>query len=202
MLKSNVLLPVPDPPMTCMSRTRRSAGRRTGTVVPMRVLCPRRIPTLLRARAGAAFVSRVSLQNRRANITRRQMGDTNEFVTFEEQARASCIGGEARPQCGPHPDNRHSPVWCITNNRPFVAPNLACGQARRRKHPRSGLGLRSNTATGRMGRNPLGGSALGRMLCGSILTYPCGYARPSRLASVINPLPRMAGCLWHPTLVD
>jgi hypothetical protein len=70
-------------------------------------------------------------------------------------------------------------VWCLINNWPSVALNLTCGKTRRRKHPRSpdmSGGLRSNTATGQVGRNPLGGHSLRRMLCCSILTYLCGYA--------------------------
>ncbi len=68
------------------------------------------------------------------------------------------------------------------------------------EHPRSGLRLRSNAATGQIGRNPLGGSSLGRRLCCSLLTDPCGYARCSRLACVPNPMPRTSSYLWDTTL--
>ena len=87
------------------------------------------------------------------------------------------VGSTPLPPPEDLPDKK--PVWCSTNTGAFVASNLACGKARRRKHPRSpdmSGGLRSNTATGQVGRNPLGGHSLRRMLCCSILTYPCGYA--------------------------
>ncbi len=42
------------------------------------------------------------------------------------------------------------PTVRVVNNWAFVASKLACGKARRRKHPSSGLRLRSNTAIGRV----------------------------------------------------
>src|SRR2546429_7775106 len=58
------------------------------------------------------------------------------------------------------------------NTMTFVAPNLACGEARGGSIPRSGAATDEQRSRGQIGRNPSGGRSFSPRLRCSLLTDP------------------------------
>src|SRR5438309_10181289 len=63
-------------------------------------------------------------------------------------------------------------VLCLLNGWCFVAPSLACGEARGGSIPRSGAVTDEQRSQGQTGRNPKGGSPFRSRLCCSLLADP------------------------------